>query len=566
MAIYHLEAKVVSRGTGRSAVAASAYLSCTNILNDYDGVRHDYTRKKGLIWREVFLPEYAPPEWKDRGVLWNAVEENEKTKDSRLAREFVPALPVELTPTQWQELLSDFIKESFVADGMCADVAIHDPYPPGHNPHAHILLTVRPLDERGEWQYKTEKEYLCVKDGEERGFTAAEFKAAQADGWEKQYPYKVGRKKVYMPPSEAEKQGLERASKHPKSTKFGRQNPISERWNSEEQLVVWRKAWADVTNRYLERYGHDARIDHRSHAERGLVEQPTIHEGVVARAMEKKGIISDRCELNRQIKADNALLRELKAAVKKLAQEVLHSLPELAKSMEFLRQKLLIFCYQLRHIGRGRQRMKDYIHAVQPNLVRYTELVQEIRGKGKERKSLLAQKKETPLYLIPKQCELSRHIAELTEELEELKSEKDMLLHSLECSDDAGIAAVKKDISTMEAALKKLSQQEEKYTAELNDALQQYADLKTQSAEFDPDELQDARLDLRPAMERSVVDRVQSAYGDKYDYLMMYDSKRDVADILHEETEARSIREHLRQKQQAQQKQNKKNSRDTWER
>lgn len=127
MAIYHLEAKVVSRGTGRSAVAASAYLSCTNILNDYDGVRHDYTRKKGLIWREVFLPEYAPPEWKDRGVLWNAVEENEKTKDSRLAREFVPALPVELTPTQWQELLSDFIKESFVADGMCADVAIHDP-------------------------------------------------------------------------------------------------------------------------------------------------------------------------------------------------------------------------------------------------------------------------------------------------------------------------------------------------------------------------------------------------------------------------------------------------------
>ena len=84
--------------------------------------------------------------------------------------------------------------------------------------------------------------------------------------------------------------------------------------------------------------------------------------------------------------------------------------------------------------------------------------------------------------------------------------------------------------------------------------MQQYADLKTQSAEFDPDELQDARLDLRPAMERSVVDRVQSAYGDKYDYLMMYDSKRDVADILHEETEARSIREHLRQKQQAQQR------------
>ena len=102
--------------------------------------------------------------------------------------------------------------------------------------------------------------------------------------------------------------------------------------------------------------------------------------------------------------------------------------------------------------------------------------------------------------------------------------------------------------------------------AELNGALKQYAELKEQAAEFAPDELRDARLALRPVMERSAVDRVQSAYGNKYDPLMMYDSKRDVADMLQEETEARSIREHLRQKQQAQQKQNKKNSRDTWER
>lgn len=167
MAIYHLEAKVVSRGTGRSAVAASAYLSCSKILNDYDGVQHDYTRKKGLVWQEVFLPEFAPSEWKERGVLWNAVEENEKTKDSRLAREFVVALPIELSEAQWEKLLSDFISGTFVADGMCADVAIHDPHPPGHNPHAHIMLTVRPLDEKGNWQYKTQKEYLCVKNGEE---------------------------------------------------------------------------------------------------------------------------------------------------------------------------------------------------------------------------------------------------------------------------------------------------------------------------------------------------------------------------------------------------------------
>lgn len=548
MAIYHLEAKVVSRGTGRSAVAASAYLSCSKILNDYDGVLHDYTRKKGLVWQDVFLPEFAPPEWKERGTLWNAVEENEKTKDSRLAREFVPALPVELTPAQWQELLTDFIQNSFVADGMCADVAIHDPHPPGHNPHAHIMVTVRPLNEDGTWQYKTEKEYLCIKNGEERGFTATEFKAAQADGWEKQYPYKVGRKKVYMPPSEAEKYGYERANKHPKSTKFGRQNPIAERWNSEEQLVEWRKAWAVVTNRYLERYGHDERIDHRSHADRGLTEQPTIHEGVVARALEKKGIISDRCEINRQIKADNALLRELKATVKKLMQAVKNTVPAIAEALEKIRSSILIFSYQLRYIGVGKNSMGKRVKAVKPELKRYAGLVQQIKEKSKERKNLLAEKKETPFYQIPKLHVLTRRIAELSEEIEELKTEKDFLLRSLDCADDAGISDVKKEIATLESALQKLSEQEEKYSAELDEALKQYAELKEQAAGMDAAELMDARLAVREEKEHSAIDKVKAAYGEKYDPMLMHDSRRDVAELLGEETMVRFIREHLQKK------------------
>ena len=141
MAIYHLEAKVVSRGAGRSAVAASAYLSCSRLYNDYDGIQHDYTKKQGLVWQEVFLPEYAPQEWKDREQLWNAVEEVETAKDSRLAREFVVALPIELSREEQIELLQEFIREQFVSDGMCADAAIHDT--DGHNPHAHILLTVQ---------------------------------------------------------------------------------------------------------------------------------------------------------------------------------------------------------------------------------------------------------------------------------------------------------------------------------------------------------------------------------------------------------------------------------------
>jgi hypothetical protein len=571
MAIYHLEAKVVSRGTGRSAVAAAAYLSCTNILNDYDGVRHDFTRKKGLVWREIFLTEYAPLEWQDRCLLWNAAEENEKTKDSRLAREFVAALPIELRKEQWQQLLTDFIQNSFIADGMCADVAIHDPNPPGHNPHAHIMLTVRPLDEQGKWQYKTEKEYLCVKNGEEKGFTAAEFRAAQTDGWEKQYQYKVGKKKIYMPRSEAEAKGYERVSKYPKSTKFGRQNPISERWNSDEQLVLWRKAWADTTNRFLARAGLDETIDHRSHAERGIDEQPTVHEGVIARALENKGIVSDCCELNRQIKADNALLRELNAQVKKLMQAVKNTIPAIAEAMENVRQNVIIFCYQLGHIRTGQKQIKDYLSSAQSEMAWYTGLAGQIKEKSRERKALLAEQKDLPFWNVPKKKELTARIAELTELLEELRSEKAMALQHLRCADDSGIPTIKKDIAATETSLKKLDQQEAKYAAELDAALKQYAEMKEQAAELEPLDLHKARQTIRPDKEQSVVRRVQSAYGDKYSPLIMYDSKREVSKLLNEYAEDRAMqklkREQQRKIQREQQPQpRKKKIRDDWER
>lgn len=351
-----------------------------------------------------------------------------------------------------------------------------------------------------------------------------------------------------MPPSEAEKYGYERANKHPKSTKFGRQNPIAERWNSEEQLVEWRKAWAVVTNRYLERYGHDERIDHRSHADRGLTEQPTIHEGVVARALEKKGIISDRCEINRQIKADNALLRELKATVKKLMQAVKNTVPAIAEALEKIRSSILIFSYQLRYIGVGKNSMGKRVKAVKPELKRYAGLVQQIKEKSKERKNLLAEKKETPFYQIPKLHVLTRRIAELTEEIEELKTEKDFLLRSLDCADDAGISDVKKEIATLESALQKLSEQEEKYSAELDEALKQYAELKEQAAGMDAAELMDARLAVREEKEHSAIDKVKAAYGEKYDPMLMHDSRRDVAELLGEETMVRFIREHLQKK------------------
>lgn len=541
MAIYHLEAKVVGRGAGRSAVAASAYLSCSRLYNDYDGIQHDYTKKQGLVWQEVFLPEYAPQEWQDREKLWNAVEEVETAKDSRLAREFVVALPIELSREQQIELLQDFIREQFVSDGMCADAAIHDT--DGHNPHAHILLTVRPLDERGKWQYKTEKEYLCMRNGEERGFTAAEFKSAQNDGWEKQYPYKVGKKKVYMTPSAAEAQELIRADKHPKSTPYGRQNPISERWNSEEQLVSWRVAWADVTNRYLESAGREERIDHRSNAARGLDEIPTIHEGVTVQALERKGIVSDRCEMNRQIRADNALLRELKAEIKKLAALVARTVPAIAEGLEKLRSRVLIFCYQLSHIRNGKSHIQKSLAVWKPELERYTGLVQQIKEKSKERITLVAEKKALPIYHVKRHKALAVRIAELTEDLEELRSEKALLFQKLEYAEDAGAEEFRKDIATMEAGLKKLEAQEQRYSAELDKALAEYAELKAQASDFDSVELYQARQVLRPAQEKAAERQLEETLQKKPSLIMLLSAKQEVSRLLGEDTEERQARQ-----------------------
>ncbi len=533
MAIYHLEAKIISRGSGRSACAAAAYMSCSKILNDYDGVEHDYTRKRGLVWEQVFLPQNAPAGWQDRSVLWNAVEEEEKTKDNRLAREFVAALPIELDKDGWKKLLSEFIEQQFVADGMCADVAIHDTGT--GNPHAHIMLTVRPLDENGKWQYKTEKEYLCVRNGEEHGFTAAEFKAAQVEGWEKQYPYKVRKKKTYMAPSEAEAHGYERADKHPKSTKFGRQNPITARWNSEDQLIMWRAAWAECVNRNLEQCGLDERIDHRSFADRGIDEQPTIHEGVIARAMEAKGIISDRCELNRKIKEDNRMLRTLKAEIQRLTDSIKHTIPALAEALENLRKLLIILIYKFISNKKSIVVLKKEIDAIKPDLDHYRQFATEIKTKLHEMKALETELADTSILHVADRIRLSKRISELSEDIEELRSSRNMLLTRMECPNAKAIQELEKNISAKERNIQKLTEENTKFNAEMNTTLRQIEKLSSETIDVDQEELLATRLAIRPDFEHDVVSCIRTSNGEKIDQQNLHRSHERVAELLHEE-------------------------------
>lgn len=271
MAIYHLSIKIISRGKGKSAVAASAYRSGEKIKNEYDGIVHDFTRKGGISHTEILLPQNAPQEFSDRGTLWNSVEKIEKSKNSQLAREIEIALPQELDREKQIELVREYVKENFVNVGMCADIALHDKN--DENPHAHILLTMRPFNEDTTWGAKSKKEYILDENGEKVKLKNGNYKT----------------KKI---------------------------NTVD--WNEQEKAEEWRKAWADITNKYLEENNIQEKVDHRSFQRQGIKQIPTIHLGVSASQMEKKGITTDRGNINREIKHQNKILREIARRIKAL--------------------------------------------------------------------------------------------------------------------------------------------------------------------------------------------------------------------------------------------------------
>ena len=163
MDFFHSHTKIISRNKGRSAVAASAYISGTKMENTWDGVTHDYTRKRHVIYTEVMLPSHAPPEYTDRNLLWNSIEWNETKANAQLARSIEVSLPAELNHEQNIALLRKYVQENFVNKGMCADVAFHDKN--DGNPHVHILLTMRPLTEDGKYGDKSRLEYVLDVDG-----------------------------------------------------------------------------------------------------------------------------------------------------------------------------------------------------------------------------------------------------------------------------------------------------------------------------------------------------------------------------------------------------------------
>ena len=376
MAIYHCSVKVIGRSAGRSSVAAAAYRAGEDLVNEYDGVEHDFTKKKWVEYTEIMLPENAPKEYGDRGTLWNAVEMEEKSTNAQLAREFELALPVELSREQQIKVAETFVREEFTSQGMVADIAIHNPpytndrHQPididGNvtkdiekmqfiNPHAHILCTVRPIDEEGKWEKKSEVEYLCKRGIEEKAFTAGEYNAAQEDGWEKQYRYYEGRKKAYHTPSEAKEKDLKRVNRSPKTTPYGRKNEKVEQWNSKDRIFEWRQQWEKTVNDEFSKMQSEIRIDSRSFKDQGRDEElPTLHMGTSATNMEKRAdretnagkqesevTHSDIGNINRQIKEHNKFVREFKEKLEDIANKAKELVEKVSEKLENLRARII---------------------------------------------------------------------------------------------------------------------------------------------------------------------------------------------------------------------------------
>lgn len=265
MSIYHCSIKNISRSSGRSAVACAAYRSGEELEDLETGITHDYRKKTGIAFAEIFLCKNAPERFQNREELWNEVEKIEKAADARLAREIEVAIPRELSLEEMKNLVAGYAK-MLTEEGMCVDAAIHLKV---GNPHAHLMCTTRKIKADGTWDQKEKKVYALDEFGN----------------------------KIPVIDQETREQKIGARGRRI----WKRVTVAANDLNAKENVEKWRKMWSEHCNAYLE---PEQQIDHRSYERQGKKDViPTIHEGYAAREMEKRGKLAERCEINRDIKA-----------------------------------------------------------------------------------------------------------------------------------------------------------------------------------------------------------------------------------------------------------------------
>lgn len=299
MALYHFHVTQVKRSKGLSAVASAAYRAGEKIMNLWDGETHDYTKKGGVVCTEIMLPPNAPKRFSDRATLWNDLELYEKRSDAQLAYSFDVSLQNEFTLEENIEYAKQFVREQFLAKGMIVDFAFHLPDKEEGgipNPHFHVLVPIRPLNPDGTWGAKQHRVYHLDENGQ---------RIKKENG---QWLYDA------VPTTD---------------------------WSRTETLERWREEWAKFINSKFEEKGLDCRIDHRSYADQGLDLLPMVHEGPHVRKMEKRGIRTEKGDLNRWIRSFNKMMGNLKATIAALKEAIQELKAEFEQPQEILLGDLL---------------------------------------------------------------------------------------------------------------------------------------------------------------------------------------------------------------------------------
>lgn len=284
----HFDVSIRQRSKGQSAVAGAAYMSAEKLFSEYDQRTKNFCYKqKEIVAKGILLPPNAPQQYADRQTLWNAVEASEKQWNAQLARGIIMALPREVPAGQHESLVREYCMEQFVSRGMIADYAIHDKG--DGNPHAHVMLTMRALDEHGKWLPKARRVYILDENGAKIPLPSGDYKSRK-----------------------------ERTTD----------------WDDPGNCERWRTAWSDTTNRYLERAGADVRLDLRSYERQGVDLVPTVHMGPVVTYLEQQGIRTEIGQYNEEIKQFNRVLQSLKmrlTSLKKWLAEAIRKTAEIMK-------------------------------------------------------------------------------------------------------------------------------------------------------------------------------------------------------------------------------------------
>lgn len=367
---FHFSVNIISRGKGKSAVASAAYISGEKIKNEWDGVTHDYTKKQGVISKEIFLPDHAPEEYKDRKTLWNSVELFEKNSNAQLARNFIISLPKELSIEENKKMIEEYIQNNFVKEGMIVDLAIHDESREGNqNIHAHIMTIVRPINEDGTWGQKSKKEYILDEKGE---------KVLNKNG-------------------------------KPKTRKVELTT-----WNDKGNVEKWRENFSDLCNEYLAKNKIEKRVDHRSFKRQNSDYLPTIHLGSAASAMERKGIETDKGNYNREIRKYTQLVKTIKEEIQTLKGWIGNLLDNLSTAYE-----------KFKDIERDKVIDNPKLFNLTNYLLTYSEIQKEkskyLKGYAKTNKEKYDFKKLTSAYSYLRKNNIET-IGQLQTKIESLKS------------------------------------------------------------------------------------------------------------------------------------------------